>query len=73
MVEGVLKRQEIEIAWQNQDEAIITSGLQPGDKLVLTSLGQVTSGIRVNIAIESDRAERPADMIKANILSEENL
>lgn len=47
--DGVLSRKDVEIAWQNDIEAIISSGLAPGDELVTTPLGQVTSGIRVSV------------------------
>ena len=47
---GILRRRDIEIAWQNQAEALIDSGLGEGDLLVLTPLGQVTSGVRVAIS-----------------------
>ena len=46
----VLKRKEISIRWQNGEEAIIESGLSVGDNLVLTPLGQVSSGTPVQIA-----------------------
>jgi len=49
----ILRRRDIEIAWQNDNEAIIGAGLQPGDVLVTTALGQVTSGIRVTIVGEA--------------------
>ncbi len=48
----VLRRRDIEIAWQNDSEAIIGAGLEPGDMLVMTPLGQVTSGIRVSVVGE---------------------
>lgn len=47
--EGVLKRREIEITWKNASDAVIGSGLVAGDRLVLTSLGQVSSGTPVTI------------------------
>jgi len=50
--DGVLQRKEIKIAWQNSDEALISSGIEGGDRLVLTPLGQVSSGTRVKIANE---------------------
>lgn len=53
IVEGdILRRRDIEIAWQNDEEAVISAGLVSGDALVTTSLGQVTSGIRVTIVSE---------------------
>lgn len=52
--DGLLQRTEINIAWQNSAEALIESGLQGGDQLVLTSLGQVSSGSRVKMV---DRAK----------------
>ena len=48
--DDLLRRKDIEIAWQNDRDAIIASGLTSGDKLVITPLGQVTSGISVSIA-----------------------
>lgn len=50
--DGILRRRNIEIVWQNDSEAIITAGLNPGDALVTTALGQVTSGIRVSVVGE---------------------
>ena len=47
--DGVLRRRDIDIAWQNDTEAIVAAGIAPGDELVLTPLGQVTSGVRVTI------------------------
>lgn len=47
---GTLQRRDIHIAWQNQGEAVIADGLSEGDKLVLTPLGQVMSGLRVRIS-----------------------
>jgi RND family efflux transporter MFP subunit len=50
--DDILRRKDIIIAWQNDDDAIISDGLVDGDQLVTTPLGQVTSGIRVSIAGE---------------------
>jgi RND family efflux transporter MFP subunit len=50
--DGILRRRDIEIDWQNDVEAIIGAGLAPGDVLVTTPLGQVTSGIRVTVVGE---------------------
>ena len=47
--QGRLLRRNIEIAWQNDREAIIQGGLTTGDQLVLTPLGQVASGIPVKV------------------------
>ncbi|MGA9574065.1 MAG: efflux RND transporter periplasmic adaptor subunit [Lysobacterales bacterium] len=46
--DGVLQRRSVEIAWQNDHDAIIEQGLVNGDILVTTTLGQVTSGVRVS-------------------------
>lgn len=51
--EGILQRRDIGIRWQSGDESIIDSGLDFGDRLVTTPLGQVTSGTRISIANES--------------------
>jgi len=46
----VLKRKEITIKWQNSNDAVIETGLAFGDSLVLTPLGQVSSGTPVKLA-----------------------
>jgi RND family efflux transporter MFP subunit len=53
--DGVLRRRDVEIAWQNDNEALITAGLAAGDTLVTTPLGQVTSGIRVSVVGEQSQ------------------
>jgi len=57
--DGILARRDIDILWQNEEEAIVSTGLAAGDQLVTTSLGQVTSGVRVSISGEDDK-QRPA-------------
>lgn len=47
--DSLLRRQTIDIAWQNATDALITHGLHKGDELVLTPLGQVNSGMRVDV------------------------
>jgi len=54
--DGVLIRREIDIAWQNTTEALVGSGLEAGDRLVVTTLGQVTSGLRVAVEGESQNS-----------------
>jgi hypothetical protein len=48
----VLQRRNIEITWQNDQDAIIKTGLGDGDILVTTALGQVTSGVRVSAVLD---------------------
>ena len=50
--DDILRRRNIEIEWQNDAEAVIGAGLMPGDVLVTTPLGQVSSGIRVSVVGE---------------------
>jgi len=61
---GLLKRRAISVSWHNDEDAIIDSGLAAGDQLVLTALGQVSSGTAVNIVASDqphhDAANRPA-------------
>ena len=45
-----LVRKAIDIAWQNEIFALVKSGLNEQDLLVLTPLGQINSGTPVNIA-----------------------
>jgi RND family efflux transporter MFP subunit len=60
--DGLLRRQDVKIAWQNDAEAIVDAGLDHGDLLVTTPLGQVTSGLHVSVAgdLQNNRAERGA-------------
>jgi RND family efflux transporter MFP subunit len=48
----VLQRRNIEITWQNDQDAIVKNGLGDGDILVTTPLGQVTSGVRVSTVLD---------------------
>lgn len=45
--DGLLARRDVVIAWRNANDAIVEHGLAPGDELVVTALGQVSSGTRV--------------------------
>lgn len=47
VADGLLQRRNIGITWKSGEHAIIQSGLEAGELLVLTPLGQVTSGVRV--------------------------
>ncbi|MBU2893334.1 efflux RND transporter periplasmic adaptor subunit [Colwellia sp. D2M02] len=57
---GLLMRKEVSIRWQNGTESIIAAGLVAGDALVLTPLGQVSSGTPVAIegAASKDQANK---------------
>lgn len=56
VVDGLLRRTEVSVRWQNDEDAIIDKGLSPGDLLVVTSLGQVSSGTRVSIIGDDEAA-----------------
>ena len=44
---GTLQHRDLDIVWSDATRAIIADGLDPGDSLVTTLLGRVTSGTRV--------------------------
>lgn len=48
-----LQRRNISILWRNGSVAVISDGLVSDDQLVLTPLGQVTSGTPVNVRPQS--------------------
>ncbi|EWH12255.1 membrane-fusion protein [Catenovulum agarivorans DS-2] len=48
--DGTIERKPIEILWQNADVSVISSGLNRGDLLVTTSLGQLPSGTQVKLS-----------------------
>ncbi|MEZ9138884.1 MULTISPECIES: efflux RND transporter periplasmic adaptor subunit [unclassified Shewanella] len=54
--DGVLLRREITTRWQNSQDSVIRAGLQSGDELVTTSLGQVSSGTPVSIVGQTSKA-----------------
>lgn len=58
--EGVLKRREVTLLWKNEDDAIVRTGLKEGEQLVITSLGQVSSGTRVSVAGEDNKSSAEA-------------
>ncbi|MDP5039262.1 MAG: efflux RND transporter periplasmic adaptor subunit, partial [Paraglaciecola sp.] len=61
--DGVLKRKDIEIRWQNSRQSIIAKGLEAGQQLVLTPLGQVSSGTAVSI--KGETKDKPTKENKA--------
>ena len=75
--EGMLKRKNITLAWQNATQAMVKTGLNAGDKLVITPLGQVSSGTAVSILGETDmqnmRAKGPNGAGKGKRPSREQL
>ena len=46
-------RSPIKISWQNEEIAVISEGINPGDQLVISPLGQVTSGTLVKVTNET--------------------
>ncbi len=57
--DGLIKRRNVEILWKNETQALVGSGLNDGDRLITTTLGQISSGTRANVEGEStDRQTR---------------
>lgn len=54
--DGVLNRSTVKIIYQNGSDALIANGVNAGDKLVTTPLGQVNSGTAVKILGEKRKA-----------------
>lgn len=52
----ILVRRDISVRWRNEEFSLLASGLAPGDRLVITPLGQVTSGTRVRINHPENRS-----------------
>jgi len=66
----LLKRKDISILWQNSHDAVIEEGLAFDEKLVLTPLGQVSSGTPVKVAGDAPVRKRRADKEKEQKNSE---
>ena len=58
---GILLRKNIETSWQNDDIAIVISGLEAGQRLVTTPLGQISSGKPVTVVGEAPKKKRGPD------------
>ncbi|MCY4428077.1 MAG: efflux RND transporter periplasmic adaptor subunit, partial [Halieaceae bacterium] len=52
---GELQRRDLEIAWQNGVETLLYAGLDAGDALVTTPLGQISSGTPVQVVNPDSR------------------
>ena len=57
VVDGRLQLQEVTLGWQDDDFSVVQQGLQPGDQLVLTPLGQVASGTLVSLRTPAEQGE----------------
>jgi len=53
--EGRLSRRDIEVSYQNAEQAFITKGLSDQDELITSPLGQVTSGTLVENRSSTER------------------
>ena len=57
-VDGTLQRSSVKISYQNKQDALISSGVKAGDKLVTTPLGQVNSGTEVKLLGENKKRKK---------------
>ncbi len=57
-------RRSITVAWSNAESALVSEGLNPGDVLILTALGQVPSGTPVRVAEPKVSDKQKKDMNK---------
>ncbi len=62
---GLLQRRDIDIAWQNGRDTIVTAGLTAGDQLVTTPLGQITSGTPVRVVNSDEQVAGEKRDVKA--------
>ncbi|RHW77242.1 efflux RND transporter periplasmic adaptor subunit [Colwellia sp. RSH04] len=67
-----LIRKELSIAWQNETFSIITSGLKENQHLVLTPLGQVTSGTLVSISSIDGVVNKKVGLTKSERLAKKD-
>jgi len=79
--ENRLLRKDITLAWQDESESLIGAGLEPNSRLVVTPLGQVSSGTQVavlgeattNASNQSDRLTKLKEIAKQRGISVEQL
>jgi len=65
-VDGKLQRRNITISYQNEQDALIKSGVINGDQLVITPLGQVNSGTPVKLLGEKKKQRTKGKRDKRN-------
>jgi RND family efflux transporter MFP subunit len=56
--DGILEKRVIEISWQNDEYAVISNGLKENDNLILTTLGSVKSGTKVEITNKENKGQK---------------
>lgn len=56
--DGILEKRVIEISWQNDEYAVISNGLKENDNLILTTLGSVKSGTKVEIINKENKGHK---------------
>lgn len=79
--ENRLLRKDITLAWQGESESLIGAGLEPNSRLVVTPLGQVSSGTQVavlgeattNASNQPDRLTKLKEIAKQRGISVEQL
>ncbi|WP_394228721.1 efflux RND transporter periplasmic adaptor subunit [Pseudoalteromonas spongiae] len=59
--ENQLLRKDISLAWQGESESLVATGLMANDRLVVTPLGQVSSGTRVAVIGEMPAKKRDSE------------
>ncbi|NRA59749.1 MAG: efflux RND transporter periplasmic adaptor subunit [Psychrobium sp.] len=64
---GTLQRRDIEIIYQDDLQTLIASGLSAGEQLVITPLGQISSGTPVKLlGATNKRGKKRGDRVKRN-------
>ncbi|MEC8325770.1 MAG: efflux RND transporter periplasmic adaptor subunit [Pseudomonadota bacterium] len=59
--ENQLLRKDISLAWQGESESLVATGLMANERLVVTPLGQVSSGTRVAVIGEAPAKKRNSE------------
>ncbi|ATC99181.1 efflux RND transporter periplasmic adaptor subunit [Pseudoalteromonas spongiae] len=59
--ENQLLRKDISLAWQGESESLVATGLMANERLVVTPLGQVSSGTRVAVIGETPAKKRDSE------------
>jgi RND family efflux transporter MFP subunit len=59
--DGILSIREIRVARAGVEQAVVTGGLNPGDRICISNLQYVTDGMQVRVAGRAAAAPAPAD------------
>ncbi|WP_370980797.1 efflux RND transporter periplasmic adaptor subunit [Agaribacterium sp. ZY112] len=70
--DGAVYRRPISIRWQDENYAVLNSGLEAGELVAVSPLGQIASGTKVNLVSIDGEVQQATDKEKSNPSKQEH-